>query len=554
MLRFNTYNTLIFVGAIGLLMLVLYRLVLGDKTDKTTRHFYWFLVVTAIAILQYISFDIGIFKKYPVFFLMSFPLEFLAPVLFTAFTCSYLKKENVFEKYRYYVLFPFVLFFVIYTIIKVDSFIEYSLFSKKSLYFIRAELNENIALAFTFIMGIWNYKIIKDYEKELGAMSYDFVIRKTKWLKGIYLTLILLSVFWLLILVYIKLDDDVGGNDTYYPLWMAYLLCYYVFYFKSIGHLKKVRKGKEEKAQKDLDLSSLDEEFQPDEIAILNNNQHQVTAILGYFATSMFDKSKTREVLWDIIENCISKLELEDCVLYLLDEKQQELCQVAAFGNKQKGEKEIRFPKQIPVGKGIVGSVAKTGEYELIKDTSKDERYIVDDKKRKSELAVPIHLEEKLIGVLDAEHSKKLFFTEDHLHLFRLIVKLTEKKLMQLDKKKGLNITNENAYYKEVCHLMEKEKLYRNPNIKLSTVSERIQISTNYLSQLINTLSGHNFSDFVNGYRIEEVKSKLKHSEFNGYPVLSIGLESGFNSKSAFYNSFKKHTGMSPTTFREKHP
>ncbi len=554
MLRFNTYNTLIFVGAIGLLMLVLYRLVLGDKKDETTRYFYWFLVVTAIAILQYISFDIGIFKKYRVFFLISFPLEFLAPVLFTAFTCSYLKRESIFKKYQYYVLIPFALFFMVYTIIKVDSFIEYSLFSKETLYFIRAELNENIALAFTFIMGIWNYKIIKDYEKELGAMSYDFVVRKTKWLKGIYLTLILLSVFWLLILVYIKLDDDVGGNDTYYPLWIAYLLCYYVFYFKSKEHLEKVRKIEDGKEKKDLDLSSLDDVFQPDEIAILKNNQHQVTAILGYFATSLFDKSKTKEMLWDIIENCISKLGLEDCVLYLLDEKQQELCQVAAFGNKQKGEKEIRFPKQIPVGKGIVGSVAKTGKYELIGDTSKDERYIVDDKKRKSELAVPIHLQEKLIGVLDAEHSQKMFFTENHLHLFRLIAKLTEKKLVQLDKKKGLNITNENAYYKEVCYLMEKEKLYRDPNIKLSTVSERIHISTNYLSQLINTLSGHNFSDFVNNYRIEEVKSKLKHSEFVGYPVLSIGLESGFNSKSAFYNSFKKHTGMSPTAFREKHP
>ena len=305
--------------------------------------------------------------------------------------------------------------------------------------------------------------------------------------------------------------------------------------------------------QQDINLSSLSSFFDAHGLSVLQKNQYQVTAILGYFATTLFDKNKTKEVLWDIIENCISKLELEDCVLYLLDEKQQELCQVAAFGNKQKGNKEILLPKQIPVGKGIVGSVAKTGKYELIADTSKDSRYIIDDKKRQSELAVPIYMEDYLIGVLDAEHSKKLFFTENHLYLFQLIAKLTEKKLLQLDQKKGLNITEDNGYYKEVCHLMEAEKLYRNPEIKLITISEKIKISTNYLSQLINALSGYNFSDFVNNYRVEEVKRKLKDASFIGYPMLSIGLESGFNSKSAFYNAFKKHTGMSPTDFKEKH-
>ena len=305
--------------------------------------------------------------------------------------------------------------------------------------------------------------------------------------------------------------------------------------------------------QQAINLSSLDEWFDAHALSILRKNQYEVTVILGYFATSLFDKNKTKEVLWDIIKNCVSKLKLEDCVIYLLDEKQQELCQVAAFGNKLKGEREIFLPKQIPVGKGIVGSVAKTGKYELINDTTKDKRYIIDDKERKSELAVPIYLEEKLIGVFDSEHSEPMFFTEKHLYLFLLIVKLTERKLIQLDQKKSLNITDDNAYYKKVCYLMEEEKLYRNPDIKLMTISEKTQISANYLSQIINTLSGHSFSDFINNYRIEEVKSKLADVTFYGYSILSIGLEAGFNSKSAFYNAFKKHTGKTPTAFQEKH-
>jgi AraC-like DNA-binding protein/putative methionine-R-sulfoxide reductase with GAF domain len=294
--------------------------------------------------------------------------------------------------------------------------------------------------------------------------------------------------------------------------------------------------------------------FEPKALQVLRQNQSQVIAILSYFATSLFDKNKTKEVLWDILENCVSKLKLEDCVLYLLDEKRKVLIQEAAFGNKKQDAFEIHQPKDIPVGKGIVGSVAKTGNYELIKDTSKDKRYIIDDKARLSELAVPIYIEGTLKGVLDAEHSERNFFTENHLYLFQLIAKLTEKKLIQLQHKKGISITDDNAYYKEICALMEEEKRYRDPEIKLATLSKEINISANYLSQVINALSGHNFSDFVNSYRIKEIKSKLSHPAFVEYPVLSIGLEAGFNSKSAFYNSFKKHTGMSPTAFREKHP
>lgn len=554
MLQWNPYNIIILIGAIGLLILVGYRMLFIKTTAKAARYFNWFLIITGIAIFQYITFDIGITGKYKALLLFFFPFEFLAPVIFTAFTCAYVQREDLFKKYRNYLLIPFIGFFLIYTVIKINAFLAEPILSKETLYFIRAELNENLALAFTFVLGIWNYKIISNYEKELAGMPYGVVIRKTKWLKNIYLTLILLSIFWLIILIYIKIDDAIGGNDTYYPLWIAYLICYYIFYVQSSQYVQKSQEVAIEKPKEKFNLSGLDEMFTAKELKVLHAHSSQVTAILSYFATSLFDKTKTKEVLWDIIENCISKLNLEDCVLYLIDEKQQVLRQEAAFGNKQKGIQEIHKPKDIAIGNGIVGSVAASGMYELIADTGKDERYIVDDKARNSELAVPIFVDGTVKGVLDAEHSQKNFFKEQHLYLFQLIAKLTEKKLIQLQQKKGLTISDDNTYYKEVCHLMEKEKLYRDPEIKLATISERINISSNYLSQLINKLSGQNFSDFVNSYRIKEVKSKLVHPAFLEYPVLSIGLESGFNSKSAFYNSFKKHTGMSPTAYREKHP
>ena len=553
MLNWNLYNTSIFVGAIGLLALVAYHIFIKKTGNKTSRYFFWFLMITAIAILQYISFDIGLSRKYRAITLFFFPFEFLAPVIFTAFTCSYLQKEKLFKKYKYYLLIPFIAFFLIYTVVKINVFVDYSILSREIIGSIRMEWNENLALLFSFAIGVWNYRIIKNYEKDLGELSYLAVIRKTKWLKNIYGTLILLSVFWLMTLLYIKTNANVSGNHNYYPLWIAYLACYYVFYVKSNAHLEKIQKEKNEEKTA-FNLSGLEVMFEPEALHVLRQNQSQVIAILSYFATSLFDKNKTKEVLWDILENCVSKLQLEDCVLYLVDEKRQVLQQEAAFGDKKQAVFEIHKPKDIPIGKGIVGSVAKTGNYELIKDTSNDKRYIIDDKARLSELAVPIYIEGTLKGVLDAEHSQRNFFTENHLYLFQLIAKLTEKKLIQLNQKKGISITDDNSYYKEICTLMEEEKRYRDPEIKLATLSKEINISANYLSQVINALSGHNFSDFINSYRIKEIKSKLSHPAFVEYPVLSIGLEAGFNSKSAFYNSFKKHTGMSPTVFREKHP
>jgi AraC-like DNA-binding protein len=52
---------------------------------------------------------------------------------------------------------------------------------------------------------------------------------------------------------------------------------------------------------------------------------------------------------------------------------------------------------------------------------------------------------------------------------------------------------------------------------------------------------------------VEEVKKKLKNPEFDNYSIISIGLESGFNSKSVFYKAFKKHTGKSPSEYRGNH-
>ena len=152
---------------------------------------------------------------------------------------------------------------------------------------------------------------------------------------------------------------------------------------------------------------------------------------INYFATSLFGKNTIEEVLWDVAKNCISRLDLVDCVIYLLDESRGVLVQKAAYGTKNPEEFNIYVPIEIPLGKGIVGSVAQTGIAEIVPDVSVDPRYIVDDQPRLSELAVPLLVNNKVIGVIDSEHPERNFYNQSHLDALNTIASICASKISQ---------------------------------------------------------------------------------------------------------------------------
>lgn len=153
--------------------------------------------------------------------------------------------------------------------------------------------------------------------------------------------------------------------------------------------------------------------------------------IISYFATSLYGKNTVEEILWDVAKNCISQLGFHDCVIYLLNEGTQKLEQKAAFGPKNPEAFQISHLITIPVGEGIVGSVARSGVAEMIGDTSKDPRYIVDDRPRLSELTVPIMYQNKVIGVIDSEHPDRDFFTDTHRRILITIAALCSNKMIK---------------------------------------------------------------------------------------------------------------------------
>ncbi len=149
-------------------------------------------------------------------------------------------------------------------------------------------------------------------------------------------------------------------------------------------------------------------------------------------STLLHVQGEVDDILWDVANETVAQLGWEDCVIYLLDEERRGLVQRAAYGPKNPQGREILAPIVVPVGRGIVGSVALTGRPELIPDTGEDPRYIRDDQMRLSELAVPLFLRGELIGVLDSEHSQRGFFTQEHLRLFTTLASMTASRLGQL--------------------------------------------------------------------------------------------------------------------------
>ncbi|WP_185154314.1 response regulator [Fulvivirga sp. M361] len=197
----------------------------------------------------------------------------------------------------------------------------------------------------------------------------------------------------------------------------------------------------------------------------------EIERTINYFSTSLFGKNTVDEILWDVAKNCIGRLGLVDCVIYLVDDERKTLVQKAAYGTKNPQAFEIYKPIDIPLGKGIVGTVAKTKEPLIIADTSKDKRYIPDDAHRLSELAVPLIYDKKVIGVIDSEHPDKHFFTEHHLNILKTIASLCANKVIRAmaekEHEQALKIQLEAEKIKSFDEL--KSKLFANVSHELRT-------------------------------------------------------------------------------------
>ncbi|AFU70581.1 two-component histidine kinase sensor with PAS and GAF domains [Psychroflexus torquis ATCC 700755] len=162
---------------------------------------------------------------------------------------------------------------------------------------------------------------------------------------------------------------------------------------------------------------------------------------INTFGSLLMKTSTTQESVWCVTKHAVGELGYIDCIIYLFNDDGV-LFQCAAHGNKNPIAQDVLNPIKLKMGEGICGHVALTGIGEIIADTSKDPRYIVDDEDRRSEITVPILSDGIVIGIIDSEYPEKDYFSDHDLKILNTIASMLSFKISQSKAVEELAITN----------------------------------------------------------------------------------------------------------------
>ena len=113
---------------------------------------------------------------------------------------------------------------------------------------------------------------------------------------------------------------------------------------------------------------------------------------------------------------------------------------------------------------------------------------------------------------------------------------------------------NDAELWRRLTAMMEKEQAYREPSLTIVSLARVLGVGQHKLRSLINTQLGFaNFSQFLNHYRIAEVKQAFADPSKMETPILTLAMDAGFTSLSPFNRAFKDATGLTPSAFRKAH-
>nr|WP_247672633.1 helix-turn-helix domain-containing protein [Aquimarina sp. MMG016] len=97
---------------------------------------------------------------------------------------------------------------------------------------------------------------------------------------------------------------------------------------------------------------------------------------------------------------------------------------------------------------------------------------------------------------------------------------------------------------------MQEERLFKDPELTLVSLSKQLSVKSYLVTKCLNTIYQKKFNDYINEFRIEEVKRLVNDPKNEHLTLLALAYEAGFNSKASFNRAVKKITGNPPSALK----
>jgi sigma-B regulation protein RsbU (phosphoserine phosphatase) len=198
-------------------------------------------------------------------------------------------------------------------------------------------------------------------------------------------------------------------------------------------------------------------------------------------------QARTLQLLNEISRELTSILNVDELLKHigellsrLIDYQMFSILLIDSTGQKLQHHFSLRFQENIqlkhdiPLGNGIVGYAAQNKVAVLVPDVTKDTRYIQVNQETRSELAVPLIYKDSVIGVLDLEHTRKGFFTEDHKKTIttlaaQIAIALENARLYEEIAKQEMRLERDLALARELQFRLLPQSLPQLRNLEIAT-------------------------------------------------------------------------------------
>ncbi len=125
-------------------------------------------------------------------------------------------------------------------------------------------------------------------------------------------------------------------------------------------------------------------------------------------------------------------------------------------------------------------------------------------------------------------------------------------KRFQVEVAKQPAIVVKNEHQAQIQRAIQDQKLYLDPNLTLASLAEELSLSPNVTSRTINAGFGQSFTEYINTYRVAEVKRRIEAGDAVQMTILALALDAGFSSKTTFNRVFKEQVGHTPKVYIKK--